>query len=386
MDAKMILSWTNSALFPRWLATVCCIVAIAVALPVAAFGKEKKVIYYGWGLPDTQYARDHWREMENMPFDGVGIRIAIDRALWQRNSRGDMNTLGWQLMGTRLFRIEDFSETIKDLKSLRGRRLTDNFLPVALSVFSSAKGVNWFDDRRWRIIENNFKVIAGIARQGRVRGLIIDPEHYGYLLFNYPAQRKQINRTFADYQQMARERGRQLMRAIAAELSPVTILTFVGHSYLFSEWKSRQRIDESLYGLLPAFFDGMIEAMPEGATFVDGFEASYGYKLREQFQSGYQKILEAGSALSFAPEAYSKRVQVGFGLWIDYGKKFNHFKPESFQEALTAALEVSDRYVWIYGQTPSFFPPSNIPDAYIEAVKQARLQVKTSAKPSRRNR
>lgn len=34
----------------------------------------KKLIYYGWGMPDTTYVRDHWSEMERMPFDGTGIQ------------------------------------------------------------------------------------------------------------------------------------------------------------------------------------------------------------------------------------------------------------------------------------------------------------------------
>ena len=39
----------------------------------------KKLIYYGWGIRDTQYIREHWHEMEQMPFDGTGIIVAIDR-------------------------------------------------------------------------------------------------------------------------------------------------------------------------------------------------------------------------------------------------------------------------------------------------------------------
>jgi hypothetical protein len=57
----------------------------------------KKLIYYGWGIRDTQYIREHWHEMEQMPFDGTGIIVAIDRQGWQvmchltvgRHGRGD---------------------------------------------------------------------------------------------------------------------------------------------------------------------------------------------------------------------------------------------------------------------------------------------------------
>jgi hypothetical protein len=39
-----------------------------------------------------------------------------------------------------------------------------------------------------------------------------------------------------------------------------------------------------------------------------------------------------------------------------------------------AALDVSDRYVWIYTERLGFFPwsPSPVPDSYIEAMRSAR--------------
>jgi hypothetical protein len=39
--------------------------------------------YYGWGIRDTQYIHERWHEIEQMPFDGTGIIVAIDRHGWQ---------------------------------------------------------------------------------------------------------------------------------------------------------------------------------------------------------------------------------------------------------------------------------------------------------------
>lgn len=99
-------------------------------------GEGKKLIYYGWGVRDTQYVRDHWRQMEEMPFDGVGIVVAINRQAWQRGEVSTGNQLGWQVMGQRLFREEEFREAVADLKAARWRAFTDNFLPAALSAVS----------------------------------------------------------------------------------------------------------------------------------------------------------------------------------------------------------------------------------------------------------
>ena len=135
----------------------------------------KKLIYYGWGIRDTQYIREHWHEMEQMPFDGTGIIVAVDRQGWQQGRQATDNQLGWQVMGKRSFRIEEFHEAIADLKAAKWRTFTDNFLPVVLSSGYAAQ-LNWFDDDRWRIVVNNFGVVAQIAASGGLKGLILDPE------------------------------------------------------------------------------------------------------------------------------------------------------------------------------------------------------------------
>ena len=174
----------------------------------------KKLIYYGWGIRDTQYIREHWHEMEQMPFDGTGIIVAVDRQGWQQGRQATDNQLGWQVMGKRSFRIEEFHEAIADLKAAKWRTFTDNFLPVVLSSGYAAQ-LNWFDDERWRIVVNNFGVVAQIAASGGLKGLILDPEHYNYALFRYADQRQQVDRPFADYVGIARQRGREVMAAVA---------------------------------------------------------------------------------------------------------------------------------------------------------------------------
>jgi hypothetical protein len=89
----------------------------------------KKLIYYGWGIRDTQYICKHWREMEQMPFDGTGIIVAIDRQGCQQGRQATDNQLGWQVMGKRLFQIDAFREAIADLKAAKWHAFTDNCLP-----------------------------------------------------------------------------------------------------------------------------------------------------------------------------------------------------------------------------------------------------------------
>jgi hypothetical protein len=112
--------------------------------------------------------------------------------------------------------------------------------------------------------------------------------------------------------------------------------------------------------------------MPEGACLIDGYEFAYGFKERRQFHKGYQQIHEEALKISQVPKRYKDKVKGGFGLWLDYRNQPDYFSPEEFKEALRAALEVSDGYVWLYTQGPRFFPFFNLDASYVEAIAVTR--------------
>lgn len=354
-------------------------VGFCPAAVLAQNGGGKKLIYFGWGSPDTRYVRDHWQQMEEMPFDGVGVVVPMDYRAWQQGKRGTGNQLGWQLMGKKAFRVEDFRAAVEDLKVAKWDKFSDNFLPVILSAAQSATKLNWFDDSRWRIIANNFDVLARIAVEAGYKGLILDPEHYSYTLFNYIDRRRQVDMPFEAYTQKARQRGREVMAAIAAPMPKAVILSLIAYTYPQMRLKSSEDLPKVQYNLLPAFYDGFLEAMPSGAILVDGYEQAYPFKEHRQFAGGYQRIQEA-IKLSAVPEHYRKKVKAGFGLWLDYRNQANHFKPDEFQRAVSSALKVSDGYVWIYSQGPRFFPLSGVASSYIEAMAEARRHAMTNGK------
>lgn len=336
--------------------------------------RAKKVIYYGWGIRDTQYVRENWRQMEKMPFNGIGIVIAIDRSKPTRGKGATSNQLCWQLMGPRQFRIEDFQEAIADLKVPKWKKFTDNFLPVALSSSVSAIGLNWFDERRWQIIRENFKVLAKIASEGRAKGFILDPEHYNYELFGYVSQRKQVDKPFEHFVETARRRGRELMAAIVESLPDPVILSLYAYTLHLNELRRGNILRKSEYDLLPAFYDGFLESMPARAILIDGYEFAYGFKERRQFLDGYRQIHRDAAKLCKFPDLYREKLRAGFGIWIDYQTQQTYFSPEELQRAVGAALEVSDGYVWIYSQKPQFFPLSEIATSYIEAITEGKRQ------------
>jgi hypothetical protein len=346
---------------------------------------QKKLLYYGWGTRDTRYVREHWQEMETLPFDGIGISVGIDRAKPTSGDGATANLLGWNLFGPQAFRLEDFRPAIDDLQAAPWQKFTDNFLTACICSSGQDQGFHWFDDARWEGIVNNWRILVTIAKEGGCKGIILDPEHYGADFFHYPSMKGREDKPFAEYAEKVRQRGRELMAATREVFPDIAILMFWAHSNVaLYPGQMAAAPEQRYYGLLSAFVDGLLEASDPQARFVDLCEFAYGYKERVQFLEAYHAIHNRALPLTALPQRYKAQMEAGFGLWLDNGGaerwsatdfSKNYFRPVEFEQALQTALEVSDGYVWIYSHVPGFFPPSNLPEAYREAIARARAAV-----------
>jgi hypothetical protein len=331
-----------------------------------------KVLYYGWSSPDTQQVRNGWAEMEDLPLDGIGILIAIQRDAWTQGARSTENQLGWQVMGRRAFRFEEFDAAVDDLRAPAWRRFQHNFLPWILSPGLSAEGLSWMDDARWQVIAGNASVLARIAAVTGTRGILLDPEHYGYRLFSYQDQRKSADVPFPEMAEAARRRGRQVMSAVASWLRDPVILSLLAYTLPLSLIRDGRRLELTEYALLPAFLDGLLDVLPPGAVLHDGYEFSYGFKRRWHFVAGRQRVLQDAMSLSAVPERYRQHVRTGFGLMLDYQDRPDYFTPAELQRSLEYALELSDGYVWLYSQRVGLFPPAGPMRAYLPVIADAK--------------
>ena len=349
---------------------------IAASITRAEESLTRKVIYHGWDSPDTSYIRAHWQEMEKMPFDGVGIRVALDRTKPTNGDGSTGNLIGWQTFGAVRFPSAQFAEAVADLQTPRWTKFTDNFLPIAIATRDQDQKLSWFDDTRWATIEANWRVLIQLARDVKCRGIFLDPEHYDYEceLFSYEHHNAQRTRaSLADYAAKARQRGEHLGTAMREIFPKITVGLFYGCELAARETKR--------YALLPAFLDGMLAGSAPDATFVDLWEFGHGYKDAKDFEKAVSAI--RNPKLCAEPELYKRMVHAGSSLRIDFaprGKPWsaltseqNYFSPARFGESLKHALATSERYVWIYSEeTPRFFPPANLPAAYLDAIREAR--------------
>jgi hypothetical protein len=350
----------------------------ALVLVAAVAAAEPRLVSYGWGTPDTAWVRAHWREMERLPFDGTGIAVAVHRRAWAAGDTSTRNAFGWHVFGPTAFRPAAFAAAAEDLRAPRWERVRHDFLAVAVSSVVADRGFSWLDDRRWRSVRGNWKVALGLARRGRLRGLLLDPEHYGARYFHHPTMAGRAAASFDAYRAAVRARGRDL-GAVAARILPgATVLALYGHTLALDDQR-RGALPTAEYGLYPAFLDGLLEGGAERLTLVDGYEFAYGFRAPAEFEAARRAITVDAVALSAVPDRYRAGVRVGFGLWLDRGGAWsttdladNYFSPDALRTALAAALATTDAYVWLYSQQPRFFPPRDVPSAYLDVIAAAQ--------------
>jgi hypothetical protein len=334
----------------------------------------RKLIEFGWDEPDTAFLRHHINEMEQTPFDGCVFHIL------STDSQGRREDFQWLAWGRRRFTEAELKPALDDLKATAFGRFRHNFLR-----FNTAPGaIDWFDDHD--AILNNARLAATIAREGRCAGLLFDVEEYQGGLFTYAQQRDAKTRSWDDYAAQARRRGREVMRAFQDGFPGLTVFLTFGHSLpRHLSGMGKTTLAECRYGLLAPFLDGLVDEAQGGTRLVDGFELSYGYRAKEQFDAGYRLMKEGVRPIVADPDRYARVVSAGFGLWMDHDWRKNgwdvddpsknHFTPSSFEASLRWALERSDQYVWIYTETPRWWSDEGkrikLSAAYEEAIRRA---------------
>ena len=328
--------------------------------------RPKKLIAVGWDLDsDTAWIRQHAAEMEARPFDGILINVV--------GRRDDKKPCPMRLAFSKEpWKAEWFDSARDDLRACRFTRFTDNFL----ALLANPGDVDWFDDDGWRAIVEHWRIAARLAKQGGAKGIGFDPEPYyePHAAFKYSAQAGRDRRTFEEYAAKARERGREVMKAVAAEYPDITILSFFLNSVCdraAGRADPRPILAAEGYGLLPAFLDGWLDAAPPTVTLVDGHEGSYLYNSDIEFLEAANLIRGECQGL-VSPEnraKYRAQVQTGFGIYLDAyanppGSRWrirglDGSGAERLRANTSAAVRAADQYVWIYGEKCRWWPTPN---------------------------
>ncbi len=344
----------------------------------AASSPPKRLIEFGWDEPSTSFLLAHLPEMEQMPFDGCVFHVEHQLATGKRIR------FTWDAWGKRAFTAAELEPALADLKALAPHRFTHNFLR-----FNVTPGdIDWFDD--FAPVLTNVCLAGRLARVGHVAGILFDVEPYNAPVFDFHKQGSSASKSWQQYQTQARVRGREVMQAFQAGYPGLTVFLTFGYSIAWAQIRGGSKpLVDCQYGLLPSFLDGLLDAAEKGTRVIDGCELAYGYKDTRLFQKEYDTMKTGLLSIVADPPKYHAVVSLGFGLWLDRGSHKqrwetinltnNFYSPDQFQASVEEALRVSDKYVWIYTEVPRWWTesggPTNLPSAYINAVRQARAHL-----------
>ncbi len=331
----------------------------------------RKLIHFGWNTPDVPSLRERVSEFERIPFDGLVLMPTV-----QGGSRPV--ALRYAVFRTARLSSDAIDTLVADLRAIPFRRFTDNFLLVQVVPGD----VDWFDD--WSPIHHNAGLVARAAREGGLKGIMLDIEQYQFHVFQYTVQPQRERRSFEAYAEQARRRGREFIAAInAAFPDPVVFLTRA-YTIADREIQAWEDLPQASYALLPAFLDGMLEGASPGTVLVDGFEEAYGFYREFEFAQAAFLVRQWLSRRSAVPDRYRAHMRVAFGLWLDYGwrdpmypwtaanPEGNYVTPARFRTALRFAMKYSDEYVWVYTEQANWWTGEKLHPEYVRALGEAR--------------
>jgi hypothetical protein len=341
-----------------FIVSICAVSSLL--FPETGAAGSRKIIEWGWGTPETTYIRAHVKEMERLPFDGLGLDLKADSGPPNATAR-----FSWKVWGAKVLQRDDYAEAIEALCGTQFERFTDNFLR-----FNVTPGyLDWYEEDFSAVVANA-RLAAQIARECRLKGLLFDVEHYGGKPFHYASRSHKGEHSFAAYERQVRQRGREFMQALLGEYPEITILLTYGYHVAYRDVTLFKSLASTEYGLLPAFLDGMLEAAGPDTLIFDGWESAYGYKEDAQLR----KNLERTSA----KDQFRRHYRASFGLRVDNGQKWdatdlskNYFSPAEFERSVRSALKHTDRYLWIYSEKARWWD-GQVPQAYIDALTRAR--------------
>lgn len=368
-----------NALQLGWIGLAAALLASVAASPARAQdAPRKKLIEYGWDVPYPDFVRDHIREMEKRPFDGIIFRL--------KDENHAFDPRPWDPAKLR--------PQFDQLRAIRWGTFTDNFLTL---YAANNWNMDWFNDEQWRNIVANLKLTAKAARIGRCVGICFDPEPYGPNPWVY--KDRFPGKSYAEVVAQVRKRGAEFMAALRSELPNVRLLTFF-HLSLFRDVAREpdpKRREERLsgsgwpadWGLLAALVNGWLDASTPKVRIIDGNEMSYYYTSSEEFYRDYH-LMKQGVLSLVAPEnrsRYREVVQAGMALYLDRLLALRDKKDDALAYGLDPedrlrwlkfntymALHTTDEYVWCYSERMNWWE-NKVPEGCEETIRAAREMI-----------
>ena len=325
---------------------------------------QKKLLCFGWGHPRLihYYKATTAEEFEkHVPYDGFGIAPYIyvfrnnKKLVYTSNQTGPDNEI--------LLTKKDLQEWVDVFSKFKFKKLTDNFFGVTTAQFSD----DWFDDKAWNKVLNNHKMLAYLAKSCGFKGLIFDAEPYNTTCSPF-AYRNFSKHSFKETEAKVRQRGREYVKALTSEYPDITIFCYVLIDFYFKNSNHPENANVSRMALYPAFWNGMLEALPAKAKIVDGNEhPGYNAALEHEFDKMNSDFERFRHATIFPEnrEKYNQCVSRSYAIYLDSFIKGNsqylnwqksQYPIRLLYQTLKRSLEYCDEYAWVWAERGSYYP------------------------------
>lgn len=358
---------------------------------------QKKLISLSWSNPASaeEYAAK-LKEFQASPFDGVTFFLVV--------KDGEGKPLHSLFVGSPTpWKAEWFQGEIDALKKMKSEQLKESFIGVTLA---NRDAPDAFDDEGWKNVVEHFRILSRVAKEAGLRGLLADLEVYSNCIVSYPAGK--TDKSFDEYAAKVRQRGREVMEAMAKEYPDMVFFTLFIHSgtamaAMGGDPRPTLESSGSRYSLMAAFVNGLLDKIPPTMTLVEGMEHSYPHAT----ELAYLRRVNAARNTALALVAkenrvkYRAQVQAGLAIYMDAyltDRKDPHsdvyLNPplegtlaDGLRDATTNALEAVDEYVWVYDEQYHFWPSSIErvkPNTWDEMIPGANEALKTAKDPAYR--
>lgn len=353
----------------------------------------KKLLHYRG--PGYDYMMSQTDQMEEIAFDGLILGGAMP-FFFQWKEHGKDTPFENRIIDEK--QLMDFAAKMKEVPF---KRYTDNFyLCYSATGERDTHDFDLFHDMSW--VVENWRIMARVAKAGGFKGICFDTEFYaGVPLFGYALAKYKDTKSLEEYEDRAFEMGAEIQRAINESFPDITIIMLFGFSaghYGVPQHPANAKLK---YQLLPAFCDGMMSEMKEGATLHDQFEASFSNRIPGSYARQRAFMTDIAPERSRDRAEYREHHRAGFSFWADcwgdFGKgrplylddfQKNYYTPEEFAYSLHHAMAYSDKYVWMWPGDFKWWQRkaktvdaegnevmADCPSQYIHALEQAHFPV-----------
>lgn len=342
---------------PVLLCLLLCVSACAQTL------EGKKIVGgHGHAMVSTHLLREYADEMKRAPLDGV--IVAVNRnGLAGKDKLRDIAAPLW--FRPPVVTIEDFSIAIDDMAKADLGHFKHN---IMWCHGLRSIGADLWDDDGWKkVVLPNARVMAEVCHRAPFEAVWFDLET-DFLL--EPARIAAADGTgppFEECAAKARQRGRQMMEAFVSAKPDFKLI--VSHGYGMSMVMCSgdpSKLPVLMWGLWPAFIDGLIEGCGERAQVIESGEI-YAIMTYPFFKASRDWDLLAAEVFSkVSPELRAKNYRHAMGLWPDFMAQKrgwneedldkNYFSPDRLKHALHNAMAASDEYVWTWTWRAHWWP------------------------------